>query len=299
MRNSYRNGGRCLAIGAALLVMTLPAVAEQHVRVQWSGDLGVGYDDNVGNAAEDGDVRDSSVVSGGVNLDYHQALTLNSGLLLRGAVQGEAYEAQDGLSNARVLAMARLSHRPTGGFHMPTFAGWFSAGAAEYNSTMRDGFDYRGGLFLVEPLTTAISTRLSVAAAERRGDNAVFDLSSWSASVNLDWAVTARSTLYMGYQFQEGDVVSTGTVPPKASHISGGGGSSGCGSASACDLDDALDGQSAYRIDARTHVTTAGLNLPLSNALALDGQVRVVDSTTEGGTGYSRLQAVVSALMRF
>lgn len=294
MRNSHRNDGRCAAIGAALLVIALPAVADHHMRVQWSGDLGVGYDDNVGNAAEDDDVRDSSVVSGGANLDYQHALTLNTGLLLRGALQGEAYEAEDGLSNARVLAMARLSHRPAGGFYMPTVAAWFSAGVAEYNSAMRDGFEYRGGLFLVEPLTTAIAARLSVAAAERRGDSAVFDLSSWSAGVNLDWAVTPRLTLYTGYQFQEGDVVSTGTVPPKASHISG-----GCGSGSACDPDDALYDQFAYRIDARTHVTTAGLNVPLSPALALDAQARVVDSTAAGGTGYSRMQGVVSALVRF
>ncbi|MGH8481577.1 MAG: hypothetical protein ACRES8_03865, partial [Nevskiaceae bacterium] len=93
--------------------------------------------------------------------------------------------------------------------------------------------------------------------------------------------------------FQDGDVVSTGTVPPKSSHVPG-----GCGSASACDPDDALDGQFAYRIDARTHVGTFGLNLPLSNRLAVDAQVRYVDSTATGGTSYQRAQGVVSVLMR-
>lgn len=294
MRNSHRSGGWCAAIGAALLTCALPAGAEHHVRVQWSGDLGVGYDDNIGNAAEEYDMRDSSVVSGGANLDYRRALSLNTGLLLRGGLQGEAYEAEDGLSNARVLATARLSHRPAGGFYMPTFAGWVSAGVAEFNSAMRDGFEYRAGLSVTEPLTTAISARLSVAAAERRGENAVFDLSSWSAGVNLDWAVTPRITLYTGYQFQDGDVVSTGTVPPKSSHIAG-----GCGSGSACDPDDALEGQFAYRIEASTHVTTAGLNVPLSGRVALDAQARLVDSTAAGGTGYARVQGMVSALMRF
>jgi len=294
MRNSCRNDGLCAAIGAALLLLATPAGAEHHVKVHWSGDLGVGYDDNVGNAAEDNDLRDSSVVSGGVNLDYVRALSLYTALLLRGGLQGEGYEAEGGLSNGRLVAMARLSHRPGGGFYMPTFAGWVSAGALEFDSAMRDGFEFRGGLFMTEPLTTAISARLSVAASQRQSDSTVFDLSAWSAGLNLDWAVTPGFTLYTGYQFQDGDVVSTGTVPPKAMHIAG-----GCGSASACDPDDALDNQFAYRVDASTHIGTLGLNVPLSQRMALDAQARRVDSSTDGGTSYERWQGGVSLLLRW
>lgn len=294
MRNLEGTQRRGAVIGIVLLLLAAPAAAEHHVKVRWSGDLGVGYDDNVGNASDDDDIRDSTVVAGGVNLDYTQALSLNTGLLLRGALQGEAVEAEDGLSHGRLLAMARLSHRPDGGFYMPTFAAWVSAGVLEFNSAMRDGFEFRGGLFLSEPLTTTIAARFGVAAVERSADNYVFDLSGWSASVNLDWAVTPGFTLYTGYQFQDGDVVSTGTVLPKASHTPG-----GCGAASACDPDDALDGQFAYRIDASTHVGTLGINLPWSQRLALDAQLRRIDSSTPGDTRYERLQGLVSVLLRF
>lgn len=281
------------SLAVALLLFLAPsAQAEHHVRVHWSGDLGVGYDDNVGNAAEGADARDSSVVSGGANLDYNRALTLNTGLLLRGGLQGEAYEAEDGLSSARVLGMARLSHRPAGGFYMPTFAGWLSAGVAEYNSAMRDGFDFRGGLFVAEPLTTAVSVRLALTATERRGDNAAFDLSTLAAGLNLDWAVTPGFTLYTGYQFIDGDLVSTGSVPPKGSHIAG-----GCGSATACDPDDALEGLFAYRIDGTTHLTSLGFNVPLSNRMSIDGQVRHA-SASAGENGYERRQGVISLLAR-
>lgn len=293
MRNSHRSEGLLAAIGAALLLSAGPADAEHHVRLHWSADLGLGYDDNVGNAAADSDARDSSVISGGVNLDYVRALSLNTALLLRGGLQGEGYEAEGALSNARLLAMARLSHRPTGGFYMPTFAGWVSAGALEFDSAMRDGFEFRGGLFVTEPLTTTIAARISVAASERRSDSAVFDLSAWSAGLNLDWAVAPRFTLYGGYQFQDGDVVSTGLLPPKSSHLGG-----GCGSATACDPDDALDGQFAYRVDARTHIGTLGLNVPLSGRLAVDAQARRIGSTADGGTRYDRWQGVVSVLLR-
>lgn len=294
MRNPDGQQLRDAVIGAVLFLLAAPAAAEHHIKVRWSGDLGVGYDDNVGNAGDDADIRDSVVVAGGVNVDYTHALSLNTGLLLRGALQGEAVEAEDGLSHGRLLAMARLSHRPNGGFYMPTFAAWASAGVLEFNSAMRDGFEFRGGLFVSEPLTTSIAARLGVAAVERSGDNYVFDLSGWSASVNLDWAVTPAFTLYTGYQFQDGDVVSTGTVPPKASHVAG-----GCGAASACDPDDALDGQFAYRVDAATNVGTLGVNLPRSQSLAIDAQLRWIDSSTPGDTRYERLQGLVSVLLRF
>lgn len=294
MRNPDGNQRLGVVIGAALFLLAAPAGAEQPAKLRWSGDLGVGYDDNVGNASDDNDIRDSTVVVGGVNLDYMHPLSLNTGLLLRGALQGEAVEGEDGLSHGRLLAMARLSHRPNGGFYMPTFAVWASAGALEFNSTMRDGFEFRGGLFLSEPLTTSIAARFGVAAVERSADNSVFDLSGWSASVNLDWAVTPGFTFYTGYQFQDGDVVSTGTVPPKSTHLP-----SGCGGASACDPDDALDGQSAYRVDAKTLVATLGINVPLSPRFSLDAQVRHADSESDGGDGYDRFQAVVSALTRF
>lgn len=281
------------AAGALLLLIAVPAHAEHHVRLHWSGELGLGYDDNVGNAAEDNDVLDSGVVSGSLNLDYTRVLSLNTALLLRGGLQGEGYEAENGLSSGRVLAMARLSHRPSGGFYVPTFAIWSSVAALEFNSTMRDGFEYRGGVFMTEPLTTTISARLSVSAQERSADNTVFDTSGWSAALNLDWAVLPQLTVYTGYQFLDGDVVSTGTVPPKSSHIP-----TGCGSASACDPDDALDGQFAYRVDARTHVATLGMNVPLSHRLAVDAQSRYVDSTADGGSTYERMQGVVSLLLR-
>jgi len=282
------------AIGALLLLpLAAPVSAEHHVKLHWSGELGLGYDDNVGNAANDDDVRDSGVVSGGLSLDYTRSLSLNTAFLLRGALQGEAYEAENRLSSGRALALTRLSHRASGGFYVPTFAVWLSAGALEFDSAMRDGFEYRGGVYMIEPLTTAISARLGVSAHERSADNAVFDMSGWSAALNLDWAALPRLTVYAGYQFLDGDVVSSGTVPPKSSHLA-----SGCGSASACDADDALDDQFAYRIDARTHVGSVGLNVPLSRRLALDAQGRYVDSTADGGTSYERVQGVISLLLR-
>ena len=111
MPSCNRNDCWRAAIGATLLALALPAAAD----VRLNADLGVGFDDNVGNAAEDIDARDSPVAIGGVNLDYTRGLTPSLGLLLRRGLQGEAVESEDGLTNARALLMTRLSFRPVGG----------------------------------------------------------------------------------------------------------------------------------------------------------------------------------------
>lgn len=290
MRNPFAPAR--LAAALLLLCPAAPAIAEHHVRVHAGGDLGVGYDDNVGNAQDGDEARDSTVLGGGAHLDYTRALTLQTALLLRGLLQGEAFEAESGLSHLRLGAMARLSHRTGGGFYAPTLAGWLSAAALEFDSAMRDGVEYRAGFHVIEPLTTAVSARATVAAAERSADNAVFDTSQWSAALNLDWSVASRLTLYAGYQFQDGDLVSTGNVPPKSTHNL-----AGCGSADVCDADDALENLSVYRLEGTTHVVTLGGNVPLSARLALDAQLRRADASA-GENGYERWQGVVSVLMR-
>ena len=281
------------AIGAALLLLAAPAGAEHHVKVHWSGDLGAGYDDNVGSAAEGVDTRDSAFVSAGLNLDYGRRLTPGTGLLLRGSLRGDAYEGAEALSSGKLTGMVRLAHRAEGGFYRPTLAGWVSASLWEFDSALRDSTEVRAGLYLSEPLTTAISARFSVQASERMADSAVFDLSAWSTGVNLDWNVLGAVTLYGGYQFHDGQLVSSASIYPKAHEPE-----PGDDSQYAYQEDDALDGLYAYRVDAQSHLMTLGANLPLSEKLSIDAQVQQVESETDSGVGYSRRLAVVSVLMR-
>lgn len=293
MHHAHRSAGPRAALAAALLLLAPPAAADHHVKLRWSGDLGFGYDDNVGAAAYDMDIRDSAFASAGLNLDQARRLSSTTGLLLRGSLRGDAYEAAAGLSSGKLTALARLAHRPEGGFYMPTLAGWVSASLWEFDSAMRDGAEYRAGAYVSEPLTTALSARLSAQVSQRTADSAVFDLSAWSAGVNLDWSVLGALTLYAGYQFHDGDLVSSGSVYPKTHEPEPGDDSYDYA------LDDALDGLTAYRVQAQTQVGALGVNIPVSGELSLDAQVQQVESETDYGVGYSRSLATVSALVRF
>jgi len=100
--------------------------------------------------------------------------------------------------------------------------------------------------------------------------------------------VLGAVTLYGGYQFHDGELVSSASIYPKTHEPEAGDDQE----------DDALDGLYAYRVDAQSHLVTLGANLPLSERLSIDAQVQQVESETDSGVGYSRRLAVVSVLMR-
>jgi len=295
---------RIITVGAALAATLLaaPAVrAEHHTSLGFGGDVGAGYDSNVFNAAsgyEDG----LTFATAGAHANYSYKPAASTSLLTRLSLTGETYEHVEGLTNGKAGAMLRLSHRPGAGFFVPTLAGWVSAAWWEFDSTIRDSVEYRAGVYLMEQITTAIRARVSVAGSRRVSESEVFDLDGVSAGLDLDWLVGASLTLYTGYQYRDGDIASTSgllygyadvgepddafgipRVPPKLSHIPGGG----------------MGTPYAYRFPATTHVGTLGLNVPLSADLSLDVQGQYADSSTDANLGYERWIGSVSLLARF
>lgn len=284
-----------------LLVLVFAPVAalraEHHMSVHFNGDLGLGYDSNPGNSQNEQDIRDSSFASGGLHAQYARHFTSFTSLQVRGSLLGEAHEGVEGLSNGRTVGMLRLVHRPAGGFFMPSFAIWGSAGWLEYNSRLRDGNEFRAGVSMTQPVNTAFTARLSVMASERNSTSEVFDLSGVSAGLNVDWRLLPALTLYSAYQFYQGDVASstsqllsgigepddaykTLAVSGKFSHISGG-------------------SLFAYRLDADSNIFTVGGNQSLSRNLSLDLQAQYLDVQADEGSRYERWITQAALLARF
>ncbi len=298
MRHSRPSRYRPAILAVALVLCAAPAGADHHVGLHLSGDLGLGYDSNVSNAASnrggsgwDSDLRDSAFASGALHLTHHYRPSLYTTLLTRGSVLAEAYERYGKLSNGKVMGALRLVHRPAGGFFMPTFAAWGSAAWWEFGSQIRDSAEYRGGVYVMEQITTEVSVRLNLSASRRDSRSRVFDLSGTSAGLNVDWRAGPAVTLYGGYQNNRGDVVSTARAygypsgvaePDDAFGDSGGGG-----------------GQYAYRQNASAHIGSLGFNLPLSSNLSLDTQALYIDSRADLGWQYTRWITAASLLARF
>ncbi|HEX4883928.1 MAG TPA: hypothetical protein VFX05_07300, partial [Casimicrobiaceae bacterium] len=287
-----RRAGLALLALAAMLAAA-PAHAEHHVRIHYGGDVASGFDSNVTNAQADDDIRESGFASATGNVDYLRNVSLYTTLLLRGSVQGEYWNSFEGLNNGKGSAMARLLYRGDGDFWTPTFAGWVSAAVMEFDSAIRDSNEYRAGAFVTENLTTQVTGRFALGASRRESDGLVYDLSGYSASVNLDWVPAARTAVYAGYQYYVGDVASTASAT--SFWI--------VEAAEAIEADDAFGGLAggllAYRLDAKAQVTTLGFNYAFSRKLSADVQGQYISTRATGRIDYERMVGVVSLLARF
>jgi hypothetical protein len=290
LRLRRRRGAALLALAA--LLGAPAAQAEHHIRVHYTGDVATGFDDNVTNAQHDADIRESGFASVTGNVDYQRQLSLYTTLLLRGSGQYEHWNSFEGLSNARGTAMARLLYRADGDFATPTLAAWVSAAVWEFDSEIRDSNEYRAGVFATRHLTTQLMGRAALSASRRQSDGEVFDLSGWSAQLNLDWAAAPRATAYAGYQYYAGGVTSTAT-PSLWIGLA----------AEAIEADDAFGGLAgglrAYRLDATAHIGTLGFNYAFTRKLSADVQGQYITTRADARNEYRRMVGVVSLLARF
>lgn len=123
---------------------------------------------------------------------------------------GEKFRTYEGLGKLYAGVESEFQYRPSGNFGSPTYALFGHITAEDYSSDLRDGYRYSTGLSVRKPVTDRINLFGAVAKNGRYGKSAVFDTNEYSARANLDYAMTASSTLYVGGEFRRGDVVSSG-----------------------------------------------------------------------------------------
>ena len=296
-----------LASALAALALAGPAAAFE----PWTFDaeFGAGYDSNPRNASMGEDEAQSSIRAG-VGGGYETRFTPNTGLQLRASLAGEHNQDYDQLSHGRLDTRARLLFKPGGGFFVPLVAAWVGASGRDYGSGIRDSFDYRAGLYLVESITTRISARVEAQFAKRDSASRVFDTEETAFGVSVDWSPAAWLTTYAAFRYGQGDLVVTargGEPSPKSYHLL-----YLEGPAAAIERDDAYpdddddsddtddsDDWLAYRLDATTQVITLGFNVPLTKDLALDVQGQSASAELDAGYSYDRTLGAVTLLLRF
>jgi hypothetical protein len=296
-----------LAATAALLVLLGSGAATAADAWSFGAQLDADYDGNAGSAGASHDVRSTQRLGGGVNATYMQRWGLFTALELRGALDGADDLDIGGLSFLRAATRVRLLHKPGQSFHVPVLAAWGTVGRRDYRSAIRDSADYRGGVSLAEPINTAVQARLEATVMRRDASTRVFDQREKAIAASLDWNVASWFTLYGGYRIASGDIVITaeggGIVPKNEHHYL-------YAYAEAVEPDDAFGPDwNAFRVPARTHVASLGVNVPLGADLALDAQLQHARAEADvgdgsafgypGGIRYDRTLGGVSLLMRF
>jgi len=233
-------------------------------------DLGYTYDDNVTlDRAHDEVLWDQSLA---FDASASRALGIadHARLVVTGLLSGAKFNRYNGLSNLSGGLDAELQYRQSGAFDAITFAAFARGWLDNYASHLRDGSHYSVGVNARGAVTDRIELSGELAWNRRHAQSEVWDLTDYSARLDLDYSLGRGGTLYLNGEYRRGDVVSDGRATLVNVSL-----------AKVFVLDDAFPDQQwfAYRSEARTWISTVGYNLPLGQRTSLDISWRRVQST--------------------
>ncbi len=225
-----------------------------------SADAGYAYEDNVSRSRDKPNRLWDNIFSASGTYTRTWVFNANTRLQATGLLSGEKFDRWQGLGRASAGLQAEGQYRASGAFDAPTYAIVARGFYDEFESELRTGPRYFLGLNARRAITDRIDAFAEVGGNYRYGRSAVFRGHDFSAKVNLDYALTRKSTLYLAGEFRQGDIVSSG--PPSLA----------AGVAEVLVPDDAFASRNyvAYRIDGRTYISTLGLNVPLGARDSID-----------------------------
>jgi hypothetical protein len=221
------------------------------------------YIDNLSRSEHTSDAREDSALlltaRGGIHLqpgDY-------TGLTLTGAVTRTQFRRYTGLSNFEVGLDATMTHKFGIGERQPVLSAGFGVARNEYNLGIRDTWIYRAQVMLRRRVTDRLSINGGLRHETRDGDHdaprttlavprsgAAWDIAAWTVLIAAELELGPATWASAGYQFQDGDVVSTSVSYPNILN-----------SATAITLDPQFGtSRVAYRIPARTSIFSFDVN---------------------------------------
>lgn len=263
------------------------------------------HDDNVGRAEVDADILEDDIVALSGSLNVPQLLDSRSGLLHSLRLEYAAHTQWEDLSALAVSAASTFRYQPGASFSAPWYEAQLVAALLQHrDSDIRDGAQLSLNLAVGSNFTDRLVGRMGYRYELRRAwDEDVFDLDNHRFSGNLDYDVSERVTVYGTLAWQTGEVVSTATPRPQVLNAS-----------ETWHLDEALSERPAaaipvggfypgerfaYRIDADTLTGELGINLAMSQKLALDFSALHYRAYGEGDNDYDGLLLRAGLLYRF
>ena len=227
-------------------------------------------DDNVTRAKSGPDKLGDDFYSVNASKTIVETLSEQSRVLLTGSVGGEKFRRYNGLSRITASAEAEYQYRDSSDFNDPTWAAFGKFTAEGYETGLRDGYRLSAGVSVRQPLSDRINLFAALSHNRRYANSSVFDTSENALRTNIDYALSDKSTLYLGAEYRRGDIVSTGRASLENVTI-----------AKVFAQDDAYAGGQmfSYRFDGSTVLTTLGYNLALGPRDSLDFSWRFVRST--------------------
>jgi hypothetical protein len=267
------------------------------------GELTGTYDNNVSRAERERDIlRDESALAN-VSVGWRTQPTFNTGLTLRGFVEGEAYKDITTLNRTTAGGQTILRWQPVQGFMEPVYQFSVMAQVDKYDVDQRSSAVFTAQAFASRHLNDRIILAYGVEGVKRRSNGTVFDTSNGRAFLNMDFELTQSIAAYAGYSYLRGDTFSSAQLTfcngLPASDIYG-----LIQASSALEPDAAFNKKFcgswvAYRLPASSHSFSLGLNKSFGHNLSVDVSVQKVLVYAKGDNDYQRMLVRASLLTRF
>jgi hypothetical protein len=183
------------------------------------GEAGIVHETNVGLAQTAADVKSDSALATALSAGRTFVLDDRNILALAADLTGAGYAQLHGLSNFTVGLTPAFRTKIGLGARAPWLRLWGSGARLEFEDSVRDGWRYRVGAGVGKRFGERWDVRLDYAFEERMADHArrastrlpgdVFDTTSHTYSGRVDFLYNDTLSLFAGYAWREGEVVST------------------------------------------------------------------------------------------
>lgn len=263
---SYKLGRKfafCFATLLASIVLPSTVRAEAYFNL----DTILKYDSNLTNAQRSSDIVGDALVAANINGGYYFQLSDYNSLRVQGELGSEIYDTYHGLNNLSLGGSIFLKRKWGLGLYEPWAGISFSAARLEYNENVRDGWQYQAQLSAGKRIVEHLDLWVDFALQKRTADKdtevdpgvsgAAFDTFNKVLKLDAVYTFDDRTFLTLGYQWRQGDVVST-TIEEDPKHTFD-------GISRAVALDPTFGPRAeAYRIGGTTHT----LGIRISTALS-------------------------------
>ena len=270
---------------AALLVAVCVLGHARAVSATWifDTDVGVLYDSNVGLGKLGRDIHSDTALNASVSAGRAMQIDDRNVVSLTGDVNGTAWDRFSGLNNVSLGLTTAFRSKLGVGPEVPWVRIAGSAARQEYDIDVRDGWRYRLGGAIGKRFGERWDVRADYAFDKFLADHDravtpllpgdVFDVTSHTFSGRAVFLYNEAISLAGGYALREGDVVATTRRNPQIFAAS-----------SALTTDRAFGHDTfAYKIDATTHILSAGLSVVLGPRSSLNlGYERQIGAARRG-----------------
>jgi hypothetical protein len=272
-----------LLLAGCVVALPRPASASWFV----DGEAGIVHETNVGLAQKARDVQSDSALVTALSAGRTFVLDDRNLVSLAVDVAGAGYAQLGGLSNFAVGLTPAFRTKFGLGAAAPWLRVWGSGARLEFEDPVRDGWRYRVGAGVGKRFGERWDVRLDYAFEDRSADHAervsprlpgdAFDTTSHIYSGRVDFFYNETLSLFAGYAWREGEVVST--TRRNAAIFTG----------STALTPDRTFGPDffAYKIDATVHILSFGASFALGEHASLNfGYDRVI-GLGRGGLDYA------------